>query len=161
MIKLIKTLAAVAAGTLLVTSPFALSATEARGPSAFVPIENEAPPELIVDAPLPGPLARGAVLIPYRVQNFRILPLLGAAALDVSPRVGHLHVTVDGASWHWVHATSDPVVITPFSPGEHTVELELAGADHQRLDSRTVRFTVLTKTVPTSEHAGRPAGHER
>src|SRR2546427_2547267 len=51
--------------------------------------------KLVVDPPLMGPLAHGAVLIPYRVENLRILPVLGASALNVSPRVGHLHVTVD------------------------------------------------------------------
>jgi hypothetical protein len=93
MTMLIKTLAAVAAGTVLATSAFAQSAREVRSP--LVAIENEPAPKLVVEPPLPGPLARGAVLIPYRVENLRILPVLGAGALNLSPRVGHLHVTVD------------------------------------------------------------------
>lgn len=70
---MIKTLAAVAAGIVLATSAFAQSAREVRGPSPLVAMENEPAPRLIVDPPLPGPLARGAILIPYHVENFRIL----------------------------------------------------------------------------------------
>lgn len=100
---LIKTLLAVAAGLLCATSAFAQSAREVRSPSPLVAIENEPAPKLIVDPPLPGPLARGAVLIPFRVENLRILPVLGAAARNVSPRVGHVHVTVDDLPWRWAH----------------------------------------------------------
>ena len=49
MMKLIKTLVAIAAGTLLATSAFAQSARDIRGGSPYVAIENEAAPELIVD----------------------------------------------------------------------------------------------------------------
>jgi Family of unknown function (DUF6130) len=62
MTMLIKTLAAVTAGTVLATSAFAQSAREVRSP--LVAIENEPAPKLVVEPPLPGPLARGAVLIP-------------------------------------------------------------------------------------------------
>ena len=34
----------------------------------FLPIEHEPPPELLVDPPLPGPLARGAVIIRYLIE---------------------------------------------------------------------------------------------
>jgi hypothetical protein len=57
----IKTVAAVAAGAVLAMSAFAQSA---RTP--LVAIENEPAPKLVVDPPLMGPLAHGAVLIPYR-----------------------------------------------------------------------------------------------
>ncbi len=83
MTLLIKTLAAVAAGTVLATSAFAQNFA----------VENEPAPKLIVDPALPGPLlALGLVQIQYRVENLRLLPMFGAAALNVSPRVsGHLH----------------------------------------------------------------------
>lgn len=74
----LKTLVAVAAGTVLATSAFAQNATEV--PSPLVAIENEPAPSLTLGAPAPEPLARGVVLIPYRVENFRIVPVLGAAA---------------------------------------------------------------------------------
>ena len=64
----------------------AQSARDIRGPSPLLAIENEPPPRLIVDAPLPGPLAAGRVFIQYRAENMRILPVFGAGALDVSPR---------------------------------------------------------------------------
>jgi hypothetical protein len=48
MATLIKALAAVAAGTFLATIAFAQSAREIRGPSPYVPVENEPAPKLIV-----------------------------------------------------------------------------------------------------------------
>ena len=139
----IKTVAAVAAAALLATSAFAQSAKEVRGPSTFLPTENEPAPKLIVDPPLPGPLARGAVLIPYRTENFRILPVLGPSALQVSPRVGHLHVTLDDLPWPWVDLSDkNPVVVVGLPPGQHKVLIELANPDHQILTGRAVTFTV-------------------
>jgi hypothetical protein len=91
MTMLIKSLAAVAAGTVLATSAFAQSVREVRSP--LIAIENEPAPKLVVEPPLPGPLARGAVLIPYRVENLRILPVLGAGALNtlILSMVGGCH----------------------------------------------------------------------
>ena len=80
MTMLTRTLAAVAAGAVLATGAFAQGAGEVGGPSPLVAVENEPAPKLTVDPPLPGPLARGAALIPYRVENLRIIPLLGAGA---------------------------------------------------------------------------------
>jgi hypothetical protein len=143
MTMLIKTLAAVAAGTMLATSAFAQSAGEARGASQFVAIENEPAPKLIVDPPLPGPLARGAVLVPYRVENLRILPVLGAVADNVSPRVGHLHVTVDDLPWHWGDFSGDnTIVLVGLPPGQHKVMIELANPEHHIFTGQAVTFTV-------------------
>jgi hypothetical protein len=47
-------------------------ATGAFAQSTVVPIANEPAPTLIVEPPLPGPLAQGLVIIPYRVENLRI-----------------------------------------------------------------------------------------
>jgi hypothetical protein len=90
---LINTLAPIAAGTVLAIGAFAQS--------TVVPIDNEPPARLIVEPPLPAKLAKGVVFIPYRVENLRILPVGGAAARNVSPRVGHLHITVDDLPWQW------------------------------------------------------------
>jgi hypothetical protein len=57
--------------------------------------------KIVVDAPLAEPLSRGVVFIQYRTENLQIIPVFGPKALDVSPRIGHLHVAVDGASWIW------------------------------------------------------------
>jgi Family of unknown function (DUF6130) len=82
-----------AAGTVPATGAFAQS--------TVVPIDNEPAARLIVEPPLPGPLAQGVAFMPYRVENLRILPVGGPAARDVSPRVGHLHITVDDLPWQW------------------------------------------------------------
>ncbi|MEH1901625.1 MAG: DUF6130 family protein [Nostoc sp.] len=55
------------------------SARDIIGPSPLIAIENEAPPKLIVDPPLPEPLAQGRVFIQYRTQNLRVLPVFGKA----------------------------------------------------------------------------------
>ncbi len=143
MTLLIKTVAAAAACTVLAASASAQSASEARDPSQFVAIEKEPAPKLVVDAPLPGPLARGAVLIPYRVENLRIMPVLGAAAVNVSPRVGHLHVTVDALPWHWGDFSGDnTIVLVGLPPGQHKVLIEAADPEHHILTGQTVGFTV-------------------
>lgn len=94
----IKTLVAVAASAMLATSAFAQSAKEVRGASPYVALEHEPEPKLIVDPPLPDQLAMGIVQIQYRVENVHIAAVFGAGALSVSPRLGHLHVTVDDLS---------------------------------------------------------------
>ena len=69
MTMLTKTLATVAAGTVLATSAFAQSAREIRGASPYVAVENEPPPKLIVDPPLAEGLAQGIFWAQYRVEN--------------------------------------------------------------------------------------------
>lgn len=136
MTRPIKTLAAVTAGIVLATSAFA-------GSSPLVAVENEPAPKLSAEAPLAGPLARGAVLIPFRVENFRILPVLGAAARNVSPRVGHLHVSVDDLPWRWGHFDdTNTIVVNGLPPGPHKVLIELADPEHRIFSGQTVTFTV-------------------
>ena len=140
---LIKTLAAVAAGGLLATGAFAQSAREVRGPSPYNPIENEAAPKLIVDSPLPDQLAKGVVQIQYRVQNVHIVPVFGAGALQVSPRVGHLHITVDDLPWHWADASDNNTVdVVGLPVGQHRVPIELVNSEHHVLTAQTVTFVV-------------------
>ena len=139
----INTLVAIAAGMLFAASVFAQSTTEVRTPSPLVAIANEPTPKLIVDPPLPGPLARGAVLIPFRVENLRILPVLGAAARNVSPRVGHVHVTVDDLPWRWGHFDdTNTIVVNGLPPGQHKVLIELSDPEHNVFTGQTVTFTV-------------------
>ncbi|PVE21994.1 hypothetical protein DC522_23580 [Microvirga sp. KLBC 81] len=144
MTMLIKTLAAAAATAVLATSALAQSAGDAGNPPVFFPIKNEPAPKLIVDPPLAEPLARGAVLIPYRTENFRILPVFGAAASNVSPRVGHLHVTVDDSPWRWADTgnATNTIVVVGLPPGQHKVKIELASPEHQVFTGQTVTFTV-------------------
>jgi hypothetical protein len=145
MTLLIKTLAAVAVGTVFATSAFAQSAREVRGPTPYFAVENEPAPKLIVDPALPGPLALGLAQIQYRVENVRILPAFGAAALNVSPRVGHLHITVDDLPWWWADASDlNTIDIAGLPPGPHKVKIKLVDANHNvfRGQVATVTFTV-------------------
>jgi hypothetical protein len=49
---------------------------------------------------------------PYRVVNLRILPVGGAAARNLSPRVGHLHITVDDLPWPWAdYGNSNTIIL--------------------------------------------------
>ena len=84
----------------------------ASAQSTVVPIDDEPAPTLIVEPPLPGPLAQGVAFIPYRVENLRILPVGGPAARNLSPRVGHLHITVDDLPWQWAdYGQSDTIIL--------------------------------------------------
>src|SRR3954454_2142776 len=115
MNQFIKTLTAGAAGMLLATSALAQNAAP-----FLVPIQSEAAPRLIVEPPLPGPLANGLVFIPYRVENVRILPVAGASARSLSPRVGHLHISVDDLPWQWVEfSDSNTIAVAGMPPGPH------------------------------------------
>ena len=128
--------------SLLATSTFAQTARDIRGPSPLVALENEPPPRLIVDAPLPEQLAKGLVFIQYRTENLRVVPVFGTGALDVSPRIGHIHLTVDDAPWHFVDASGETVIVVGLKPGPHQVLFELADPTHKVITSKTVKFTV-------------------
>jgi Family of unknown function (DUF6130) len=145
MTMLVKTLAAVAAGAVVATSAFAQSAREVCGPSPYGAVENEPAPKLIVDPPLPDPLARGAIQIQYRVENVRIRPVFGAGAVNVSPRVEHLHITVDDLPWHWADASDNNTIdLVGLPPGQHKLLIELVNAEHHVFtgQAQTVTFTV-------------------
>jgi hypothetical protein len=129
-------------------STSAQSAKDIRGPSPLVAIDNEAPARLIVDPPLPEQLARGAVFIQYRTENLRILPVFGRGALSVSPRVGHIHITVDDGPWHFIDASGETVVVVGLHPGAHTVLIQLADPTHRVIASETVRFTIPEQLIP-------------
>lgn len=125
-------------------SAAAQTAKEVKGTTPLVAVPNEAPPKLIVDPPIPEQLAQGRVLIQYRTENLRILPVFGSAALSVSPRLGHLHYYVDDQSWPTVDTSGETVVLVGLKPGPHKVKLELADATHKPIAGATemVEFTV-------------------
>ena len=135
-------LASLAMCTVLASETPAQSAKEIRGPSPLVAIENEAPPKLIVDPPLAEPLAAGRVFIQYRTKNLRVLPVFGKGALSVSPRIGHIHITVDDAPWHFVDASGETIILVGLVPGPHKVLIELADPTHKVITSEIVKFTV-------------------
>jgi hypothetical protein len=126
----------------LVSKTSAQSARDIRGASPLVAIENEPPARLIVDPPLPEPLASGRVFIQYRTENLRVVPVFGKGALGVSPRIGHIHITVDDAPWHFVDASGETIILVGLIPGPHKVLIELADPTHKVITSETVRFTV-------------------
>jgi hypothetical protein len=99
---------------------------------------------LTVDAPIAPLLAKGAVVIPFHTDNLTIAAVFGPDGLAVSPRIGHLHVTLDDAAWHWVHTGADPLVIQGLTPGAHTVRVDLADPTHKVVDTRSVTFIVPT-----------------
>jgi hypothetical protein len=121
---------------------------EVSAQSTLVPIENEPMPRLIVEQPLPGPLAQGVVFIPYRVENIRILPVAGPAARNVSPRVGHLHITVDDLPWLWADfGQSNTIVLAGMPRGQHKILIELVDAEGNVFTAQTVRFEAPGKDV--------------
>ena len=137
-------LAGVAAALLTFTGTGAAYAQTAGPASMPISADSQPAPRLFVDPPLPGPLATyGAATLPFRVENIQIAPVFGAAANDVTPRIGHLHVTVDDLPWHWATATSENfIAVAPLSPGRHSVRIEVAAPDHRVLTGQTVTFTV-------------------
>jgi hypothetical protein len=146
MTLIVKAPAAVAAGTVLATSVFAQTASEIRGASPYVAIENEPAPKLIVDPPRPAPLAQGLFQAQYRVENVRIVPVFGVAALNASPRLGHLHITVDDLPWWWADASDNNTIdIAGLPPGDHKVKIQLVDANHSVFPGQVV---TLTFTVP-------------
>ncbi len=146
MTTFIKTFAVAAAATVLATSAFAQSAREIRGPSPYVAVENEPAPRLIVDSPLPEGLAIGVYWAQYRVENLRIVPVFGEGAVNVSPRIGHLHVIVDDLPWWWADASDNNTVdIANFPPGPHKVTIRLVDANHNPFPGQEV---IHTFTIP-------------
>lgn len=153
MTTLIKTLATIAAaGAMLATSAFAQSAREIRGPSPYNAIENEPEPKLVVDPPLPDQLARGIVQIQYRVENVRIVPVFGAGARTVSPRIGHLHVSVDDLPWHWADASdSNTVDVVGLPPGQHKILIQLVNSEHRLFPACATCRQTVTFTIPQTK----------
>jgi len=92
------------------------------------------------------------VVIQYRTENLHIVPVFGPAALAVSPRIGHIHVTVDDATWHWADASGEPVIINGLAPGRHKILIQLVNANHQPIDQATVQVTVPTAKPQPEAH---------
>lgn len=155
---ILNTLAAVAAVTALATSAFAQSAREIRGATPYLAIENEPAPRLIVDPPIAEGLAQGVFWAQYRVENLHIAPVFGAGALQVSPRVGHLHIVVDDLPWWWADASDNNTVdIAGFPPGLHKVKIALVDANHNVIPGQetTVEFTVPDSAPTQHQHVAK------
>src|SRR6476619_2550 len=102
--------------------------------------------KLVVDPPLAEPLSRGVAFIQYRTENLQVVPVFGPQAANLSPRIGHLHVAVDGAQWVWADSSGGPIIIAGLPAGPHKAEITLVNANHQPLDrSAVVEFVVPAK----------------
>jgi len=121
------------------------SAKDVRGASPYLEIANEPAPKLIVDEPLPNLLGQGVVWIQWRVENVNIVPVFGKGALNVSPRVGHLHITVDDLPWLWADASNiNTIDLAGMPPGPHKILIELVNSNHDVFpgQSKLVKFTI-------------------
>jgi len=152
MSTLTKTLVAVTASALCSTSAFAQTAKDIRGATELVVIQDEPPAKLVVDQPIPEQLALGRVMIQYRTENLRIEPVFGKGALSVSPRVGHLHYTVDDASWPIVDTSYGTVVLVGLTPGPHKVRLELADPLHRVIPGTSQTLTFIVPDTASHSH---------
>jgi hypothetical protein len=123
-----------AAVALCAFTPIAQTAKDVRGAAPVVPLAIESAPRIVLDPPLADSLAHGLAVIQHRAENLRIVPVFGPNALDVSQRIGHIHVTVDDAPWHWADASGEPLIIQYLPAGPHKVLIELVNANHQLLD---------------------------
>ena len=142
--------AALFTGLSLSSAASAQTARDFRGPSPYEQLENEPAPRLIVDPPLADPLKMGVFQAQYRVENLRIVPVFGPGALNVSPRVGHLHLIVDDLPWWWADAGDNNTVdIAGLPPGKHKVKIQLVNPNHEPIPGQV---TVLEFTVPP--HSG-------
>lgn len=105
-----------------------------------------AAPRLILSEPRADFLEKGIVYLPFRVENMTILPLYaeihGKDATALRPKIGHLHVRVDGNAWSWIHAQTDPIYFSTLPPGVHQVSLELADAAHTVIETQTITLVV-------------------
>jgi len=139
-------LLSVAVIVLSATTAAAQRPTDKCRPAPVIPLASEPPAKIFIDPPLAEPLAsRGAVVINYCAENLRFVPVFGPNALAVSPRVGHIHVRVDDASWVWADASGNPIILMGLSPGPHKVLIELEDANHHTLDKGVVTFIIPEK----------------
>ncbi len=141
-------LLSVAVIVLCATTAVSQSAMDKCRPASVIPLAGEPPAKIVIDPPLAEPLAsRGVVVIQYCSQNLHIVPVFGPNALAVSPRVGHLHVTVDDAPWRWADASGNPIILMGLPPGPHKVLIELEDANHHTLDQGIVKFVIPEKVA--------------
>ena len=93
------------------------------------------------------------MFIQYRTHNLRVVPVFGKGALGVSPRIGHIHVTVDDAPWHFVDASGETIILVGLTPGPHKVLIELADPADRVITSEVLKFDV--PRVPLVKSIGR------
>ncbi|SPA00661.1 conserved exported hypothetical protein [Cupriavidus taiwanensis] len=155
----LKSLSAAGIAAAFCASVSAQPAQDAIRPPAILPLASEPAPKLVPYAALPEPLARGVVIVQFRTENFRVMPVFGKAAAEISPRIGHLHVTVDDAAGTWAHTSEDPIIVVGLMPGPHRLRLELADPGHKILATEVVGVTVPEVKAPGSSPASTAGSH--
>jgi hypothetical protein len=90
---------------------------------------DKPPVRIVIDSPLPEPLARGVVFIRHHIENQGLT-------------TGHIRVTVDDTPWHWIDTTGTPVIVQGLSPGRHRILIEHADADDRVIDHSTVEVLI-------------------
>jgi hypothetical protein len=78
----------------------------------------------------------------------QVVPVFGSKAEEVSPRIGHLHVAVDGG-WGWAN-TGGPIILFGLPPGPHKVDITLASANHHPQCRRSRGPEAWRLSVPQS-----------
>ena len=137
--------AAIAIGADAVFSGDAESNHAGFDPPPVLALAAQPAARLVVDMPQPEALAKGYVVLRYRAENLRIMPVYGPDAVNILPRIGHLHVTLDDLPWHWLDASGEPLSINGLPPGRHKLLIELEDATHKVLDRQTVSFEIPPK----------------
>ncbi len=85
------------------------------------------------------------------MENLHIVPVFGTSSLQVSPRIGHLHVIVDDLPWWWADASdSNTVDIANLPPGQHKVKIQLVDSNHNVFPRQEVTQTF---TIPNYKRA--------
>jgi hypothetical protein len=144
--------ASLLAGLALASATAGAQTTDVGRPAAVIPLASEPAAKLVVYPPLPDPLARGVVILQYRTENVRIIPVFGDGARSVSPRVGHLHVTVDDRPGTWAHTSGDPIIVVGLTPGVHKMLIEVADPTHKILTAETIAVTVPERPAASQPH---------
>src|SRR5262245_943851 len=85
--------------------PAPQSAGDAGGESPYAAVVQEPAPRVILGPRLGDGLCPCVFWAQHRLESLRIVPVFGAGALQVSPRVGHLHIIVDVLPWWWADAS--------------------------------------------------------
>ena len=81
----------------------------------------------------------------------RILPVFGAGALQVLPRIGHIDISLDNTPWHFVDASGETIIVLGLTPGPHKMLIELADPTHMVLDCEVVACAISeTASAATS-----------
>jgi hypothetical protein len=131
----------------MITPPSGVFASELP---AIAKPDSQPAARLIVAPPLPEALARGLVVLQYHAENLRFVEVFGPAGLTVVPRIGHVHVSVDDSTWHWVDAGGEPIIVQGLAPGAHTIRVDLADPTHHVIDTSTIAFEIPAHPAKTA-----------